>query len=185
MARIGKQPIIIPTGVTITHTGGTVVVTGPKGGLEWELHPEIKITIETQTASVSTDSHTRLARQIHGTTRNIIANMIKGVDEGWSKTLEISGTGYRAAVVGKDLVLNLGFSHPVNIQAPQGISFEVKENKIIVSGADKSLVGQMAANIRETRPADPYKAKGIKYLGEKIRRKAGKAAKTAGAAAGK
>lgn len=150
---------------------------GPKGQLELVVPAVVKIKIQDNQILVESEQS-----NLHGLIRSLLANNVHGVAEGWSKSLELSGTGYRAAVAGTDLNMALGFSHPVIIKAPTGISFQVVENKITVLGADKTLVGEVAAKIRGKRPADPYKAKGLKYEGEVIRRKAGKAAKAGGAA---
>ena len=170
MSRIAKQPIKIPEAVTVTVTGSSVMVTGPKGRLEITTPAEVKI--ENGEVRVSSP-----APNLAGMSRTLVANMVKGVVDGWSKALELSGTGYRATTTGTRLDLALGFSHPVVVDAPAGITFEVKENKITVLGADKAMVGLVASKIRRLRPADPYKLKGFKYEGEKIIKKAGKAAK--------
>lgn len=182
MSKIGKLPIAIPQGVTVNLDGYSVNVSGPKGNLNFNLRPEIKIDVLENEVKVSRRSETKFAKSLHGLTRSIISNMIKGVTEGHEKTLEIIGVGYRAAKQGENLILNVGYSHPVTIVPISGIQIETRENKIIVSGADKITVGETAAKIRRVRPPEPYKGKGIKYLGEYIRRKAGKAAKTAGSA---
>ncbi|MBI2587569.1 50S ribosomal protein L6 [Candidatus Amesbacteria bacterium] len=169
MSKIAKKPIEIPVTVTVTVTGKRVSVSGPKGKLE--IVVPAAVTVKDNQIMVSGDS------QMAGMSRTMIFNMVKGVSEEWSKTLELSGTGYRAQTTGKLLQLALGFSHPVNIDAPEGITFEVKENKIMVIGADRALVGEMAAKLRGLRPADVYKHKGFKYEGEKLIKKAGKAAK--------
>ena len=157
-------------------TGGQVRVAGPKGSLELKLPPETEVVVSKDEVEVKVkDPH---LGHIHGLIRSLVANMVKGVVEGWSKTLELTGTGFRAATDGGKLTLALGFSHPVIVSAPPGITFEVKENRITISGADKRLVGEIAAKVRKLKPADPYKAKGFKYEGEIIMRKAGKAAKT-------
>jgi large subunit ribosomal protein L6 len=185
MGRIGKQPITIPSGVNVNMDGQQINVTGPKGNLSFKVRPEVKININEGVINVVANSDSRLARQIHGSTRSIIFNMVKGTTDGWTKILEINGTGYRAAVSGQDLNMNLGFSHPVVVKPPTGITFQVNENKITVSGPDKVIVGEVAAKIKAIKPPDPYKAKGIKYLNEIVRRKAGKAAKAAGGSGGK
>lgn len=177
MSRIGKLPITVPNGVTVTINSNSVTTVGPKGQLELVIPAVVKIKMQDNQIIVESEQS-----NMHGLIRSLLANNVHGVAEGWSKSLELSGTGYRAAVAGTDLNLALGFSHPVIIKAPAGISFQVVENKITVLGADKTLVGEVAANIRGKRPADPYKAKGLKYEGEVIRRKAGKAAKAGGAA---
>lgn len=172
MSRIGRLPIPIPEGVTVTVNGNRIGVIGPKGQLEWTMPNEVEAKNEEGKVMV-----TAKLSNLHGLSRSLIANMVKGVSAGWSKTLELSGTGYRASTNGAELNLSLGFSHPVVVKAPKGMSFEVTENKIKVLGIDKVKVGEVAAKIRSWRPADPYKAKGLKYEGEVIKRKAGKAAK--------
>lgn len=182
MSRIGKQPIAIPSGVTIDIKNGAVTAKGPKGTLHFSPHPRMDIKVEGQTIVVSRKSDEILDRSLHGMTRTIINNMIQGVTKGFAKQLEIQGVGYRAAVQGKKLQLSLGFSHQVDFPAPEGISFEIdkeKKNIITVSGIDKVLVGQVAANLRALRKPEPYKGKGIRYVDEVVRRKAGKAATAA------
>lgn len=180
MSKIGKLPIEIPQGVNVELTDARVLVVGPKGELFFEIRPEIKLEISENKIKVSRKSETKLAKSLHGLTRSMIANMIKGVTEGHQKILEIVGVGYRVSKQGEGLVLNVGYSHAVTIDSVPGISFETKDNKILVSGADKALVGEVAAKIRRVRPPEPYKGKGIKYLDEVIRRKAGKATKAVG-----
>jgi large subunit ribosomal protein L6 len=178
MSRIGLQPISIPSGVELSATDGLVVVKGPKGELRQRVHPEMILTRDNGTLSVSRPSDERTFRQLHGLTRTLIANMVKGVTDGYRKDLEISGVGYRAALEGKTLVLNVGFSHQVRVEPPDGISFVVETpTRIGILGIDKQLVGEQAARIRRIRPPEPYKGKGIRYAGERIRRKAGKAGK--------
>jgi large subunit ribosomal protein L6 len=172
MSRIGKLPIIIPSGVTLTVNGTKVDVTGPKGSLQFVMPAGVKIQTEDGKATV----HTEMSN-FQGLVRSMVANMVTGVTTGWSKSLELSGTGFRASTTGTELNMALGFSHPVIVKAPTGITFAVVENKITVNGSDKTMVGEIAAKIRSLRPADPYKAKGLKYEGEVIVRKAGKAAK--------
>ena len=182
MSRIGKQPITIPSGVEIQVKDGTVSVKGPKGTLKFTPHPRMTIKIEDKILSVERKSEENLDRGLHGLTRTLIANMIEGVTKGYSKKLDIQGVGFRATMQGKNLSLTLGFSHPVSFNAPDGIAFEIdkeKKNLITVSGIDKALVGQVASNLRGLRPPEPYKGKGIRYFGEVIRRKAGKAATAA------
>lgn len=179
MSRIGKLPINLPQGVSVEVSSVAVVVKGAKEELRVNLPAEVEIKQEGNVLSV-TSKHSNL----QGLVRTLVANAVTGVTTGWTKTLELSGTGYRANTNGQELNLALGFSHPVVIKSPQGIKFEVVENKIHVKGADRGLVGEIAAKIRKLRPADPYKLKGFKYEGEKIIKKAGKAAK-AGATAGK
>lgn len=182
MSRIGKRPITIPNGVEVTIKDSTVNVKGPKGTLMFTPHKRINVKIEDKTILVERAGDEILDRSLHGLSRTLIANMIKGVSEGFSKRLEIQGVGYRVQLQDKKLQFSLGFSHPVEFPAPDGISFEIdKEKKNIISiiGIDKALVGQVASNIRALRPPEPYKGKGIRYVGEIIRRKAGKAATTA------
>lgn len=177
MSRIGRAPIVIPAGVTVTlEEGNLVKVKGPKGELSRTLHPEMKITVEDNTVKVERPSEDKKHKSLNGLTRTLIHNMVVGVTETFSKTLEISGVGYRAVRQGNNLNLSLGFSHPCIIEPPKGITLDAPAaNQIIVSGIDKELVGEMAAKIRSLREPEPYKGKGIRYAGEKIRRKVGKA----------
>ncbi len=178
MSRIGKRPIPIPAGVDVTVDAGLVRVKGPKGELELRIDPEIMVTRADGTLLVQRPSDERRHKQLHGLYRTLIANMVQGVTEGYRKDLEIHGVGYRAALEGKTLVLNVGYSHPVRIDPPPGISFVLESpTRIGVVGIDKQLVGEIAAQIRRVRPPEPYKGKGIRYLGEQIRRKAGKTGK--------
>lgn len=179
MSRIGVKPIAIPDGVDIKiNDNNYIIVKGPKGQLEQQLHKDMKINIENNEITVSRPTDNKKHKSLHGLTRTLIANMIEGVTKGYSKTLEIVGVGYRAQKQGKKLVLNLGFSHPVEMEAPEGIEIEVPEsNKIIVKGIDKQKVGNYAAVIRDLRKPEPYKGKGIRYEGEIIRRKEGKTGK--------
>jgi large subunit ribosomal protein L6 len=180
MSRIGKQPIAVPSGVEVQVDGVRVAVKGPRGQLERTMHPDMQIRLEDATVSVSRPSDERLHRSLHGLTRSLIANMVQGVTEGFEKRLEIVGVGYRATLKGNDLELALGFSHTVGVPAPDGIEFEVPApNRIVVRGIDKELVGEVAANIRKLRKPEPYKGKGVRYEGEYVRKKAGKAAKGA------
>lgn len=179
MSNIGKQPIKIESGVTVTKDGKDVSVTGTKGTLSWKVPSGIDIEIVEDKVIVKKEHEARYLEKFYGLTRSLISNMVTGVSKGFDRKLELSGVGYRARVDGRDLVLNLGFSHPVKISAPENVSFKVEENIITVSGIDKQIVGDIASKIRKVRPPDPYKAKGIKYEGEKVRRKAGKAAKAA------
>ena len=172
MSRMGRLPVPIPEAVTVTVNSNRISVIGPKGQLEWTMPDGVEAKIEEGRVMI-----TAKLSNLHGLSRSLINNMVYGVSQGWSKTLELTGTGYRASTSGTELNLSLGFSHPVKIPAPEGITFEVAENKIKVLGIDKVKVGEAAAKIRSWRPADPYKAKGLKYEGEIIRRKAGKAAK--------
>ena len=178
MSRIGKLPVPIPSGVDIDLTGTTLTVKGPKGTLTQEVHPDITITIDDGEVRVTRPDDEREHRALHGLFRSLIANMVVGVTEGYTRRLEIVGVGYRAAARGSNgLTLQLGFSHPVEVDAPEGVTFTVPSpTRIEVSGADKQLVGQVAANIRAFRKPEPYKGKGIRYEGEPVRRKSGKAA---------
>ena len=178
MSRIGKKPITIPAGVEVKINGSEVTVKGPKGELKNTFNSEISIAMEGNEIIVTRPSDNKNHRSLHGLTRTLIANMVEGVSKGYSKELEVNGVGYRVQKQGKDLVMNLGFSHQVIMPEIAGISIEVPApNKIIISGADKQMVGQFAAEVREKRPPEPYKGKGIKYVDEYIRRKEGKAAK--------
>lgn len=179
MSRIGKLPIDIPSGVEVTFSNGTVTVKGPKGELKQDVNPLIKIDIADNQITVVPLDETKEARSYHGLYRSLIANMTEGVTNGYQKRLEIQGVGYRAQIQGSKITLNLGFSHPVEYQVPQGITAEIdkdKNNIIIISGIDKQQVGQVAAEIREYRKPEPYKGKGVRYEGEYVRRKAGKTA---------
>lgn len=179
MSNIGKQPITIEAGVTVVKDGKKVSVNGTKGTLEWKVPAGIDIDIADGKVTVKKEHDAKYLEKFYGLTRSLIFNMVLGVSKGFDRRLELSGVGYRARVDGRDLILNLGFSHPVIISAPENITFKVEENIITVSGIDKQAVGDLASKIRKVRPPDPYKAKGIKYEGEKVRRKAGKAAKAA------
>ena len=177
MSKIGKQPVTVPQGVNITIDASNVSVSGPKGNLSFAFRPEVAIELKEDQIIVSRKFETKFAKSLHGLTRSVLANMVKGVTDGHEKTLELVGVGYKAAKQGDNLVLNVGYSHPVVIEQVPGVQLETKENKIIVTGADKILVGEIAAKIRRVRPPEPYKGKGIKYMGEVIRRKAGKTVK--------
>ncbi|MGH9177109.1 MAG: 50S ribosomal protein L6 [Acidimicrobiales bacterium] len=179
MSRVGKSPIPLPSGVTVTVAGGHVTVNGPKGSLERELPGTITVRQEDTTLVVERPDDQRHNRALHGLTRSLVNNMVVGVTAGFSKDLEIVGVGYRATAKGPDKIeLALGFSHLVPVDAPQGITFEVPTpTKVTVRGIDKELVGQVAANIRKIRKPEPYKGKGVRYAGELVQRKAGKAAK--------
>jgi len=177
MSKIGRIPIEIPEQVNIRIEDGRISVSGPKGELDFNLPSQVKVEKKGDKLVVSRESDEGKAKALHGTVRQHLANMIKGVSEGWAKTLEIVGTGYRASLEGEKLVLSVGFSHPVEVSPPEGIKFEVAGGKIKVSGIDKVLVGQVAAKIRKIRPPDPYKGKGIRYEQEEIKLKPGKAAK--------
>lgn len=178
MSRIGRKPIVIPQGVQIEINGNTVKVSGPKGNLTQVVHPDMKLTIDGSQVKVDRPSDEKEHRSLHGLTRTLISNMVLGVTTGFSKSLDINGVGYRAAKQGKNLLLTIGYSHPVELVPLEGIEFEVPApTKIIVKGTDKQVVGQMAAQVRAVREPEPYKGKGIKYENEVIRRKAGKAGK--------
>ena len=179
MSRVGKAPITVPSGVEVSIDGRRVVVSGPKGSLDLEVPGKNTIRREDDTLLVERPNDERENRALHGLTRSLVNNMVVGVHEGFSKELQIVGVGYRAVVAGSDsLELQLGYSHPVMVTAPEGITFEVPEpTRIIVSGVDKEVVGQVAADIRDHRKPEPYKGKGIRYAGEHVARKAGKAAK--------
>ncbi len=177
MSRIGRAPIAIPAGVDVVVDGSTVTVKGAKGTLTRTMHSNITITKDGDVINVARPNDNKENRSLHGLTRTLIANMIEGVSNGYKKELEINGIGYRAEVKGNTLVMKIGYSHDVNMEAPEGITVEVNGNKVTVSGADKQKVGQFAAEIREKRPPEPYKGKGIKYVDEYIRRKEGKAGK--------
>ena len=180
MSKIGKQPVTVPQEVTVKVEDSNVNISGPKGNLTFHFRPEVNVVVEENTIKITRNAENKMAKSLHGLTRSIIANMVKGVTDGHQKVLEIVGTGYRATKQAEDLVLNVGYSHPVIIKSPSDIQIETRENKIIVSGADKVLVGETAAKIGRVRPPEPYKGKGIKYQDEYIRRKVGKAAKTIG-----
>lgn len=178
MSRIGKRPINIPAKVVISIEGQTVSVKGPKGELSRELPAEVIVTQEGETIEVKRRDESRAARQRHGLCRTLVANMVQGVSEGFQKRLEIQGVGYRAQVQGRNLILNVGYSNPVEINPPEGISVAVENNtNVIITGINKEIVGNTAAKIRDVRPPEPYKGKGIRYAGEQVRRKAGKTGK--------
>lgn len=178
MSRIGLKPIELPAGVEVKFDGNTVTVKGPKGELTRTFHSDMKLNIEDNVITVERPSEDRKHRSLHGTTRSLLANMIQGVHQGFEKKLEIQGVGYRAAKQGNKLVVNAGYSHPVEIEPESGIEIEVPKNtEIVVKGIDKERVGAIAANIRAIRPPEPYKGKGIRYAGEYVRRKEGKTAK--------
>lgn len=180
MSKIGRLPITVPTNVTLTITGTTVRVKGSKGELTYELRPKIKAELTGDQLVISRASEDKSVRALHGLTRALLANMVKGVSDGFTKNLELVGTGYRARLSGKTLILSLGYSHEIEFVPPEGIEIKVEgTNVIIVSGYDVQAVGQVAAVIRSYRKPEPYKGKGIRYAGEVVRRKAGKAAKAA------
>ena len=180
MSRIGKKPVVIPAGVEVKLDGTTVTVKGPKGTLTQVVHPNMTIKIENGELLVTRPDDQKQNRALHGLTRSLLANMVEGVTNGYKKELEVNGVGYRATKQGKTLVMNLGYSHQVKVDEIDGITIDVPNpNSIIISGPDKQKVGQFAAEVREKRPPEPYKGKGIKYADEHIRRKEGKAAKGA------
>ncbi len=180
MSRIGRLPIEVPAGVEVKIDGSYVHVKGPKGELEWTFTPEMTIKQDDGMIVVERPNDQPSMRALHGTTRSLINNMVVGVSKGFERILEIEGVGYRAEMDGKNLVVNVGFSHPVIVEPPEGISFDtdMKVRQIKISGYDKQVVGQIAADIRKLRPPEPYKGKGIRYQGEYVRRKPGKAGKT-------
>ncbi len=178
MSRIGKLPIEIPNGVDVQLNGSHVIVKGPNGTLERTFSPLVTISKEENQIKVTRDTDEKNVRALHGTTRAVIQNMVTGTTTGFTKVLEIVGVGYKAEMNGNDLVINVGFSHPVDVKAPDGVSFDVTEKNrvILVKGVNKEVVGQVAADIRGLRPPEPYKGKGIRYQNERVRRKAGKTA---------
>ena len=181
MSRVGKQPIAIPQGVTVSASGSHVTVKGPKGQLEWSLPAPISIDVAASQATLKRANEEPQTSALHGLSRTLVANMVQGVSQGFSRDLEITGVGYRAQAQGQTLTLNLGFSHPVSFPLPKGITAETpKPTQICIKGIDKQLVGQVAADVRRILPPEPYKGKGIRYAGEVIRRKAGKAAASTG-----
>ena len=181
MSRIGRLPIPVPSTVDVTIDGRIVTVTGPKGVLTRSLHPDMTVSREDANLVVTRPTEQKTHKQLHGLTRTLVNNMVVGVTDGYRKGIEITGVGYRAALVGRKLTLNLGYSHPIEINPPEGISFEVENpTRLSVVGIDKELAGQIAAKVRSTRKPEPYKGKGVRYAGEVIRRKAGKAGKIGG-----
>lgn len=179
MSRIGKRPITIPAKVQVAIDGTKVVVKGPKGELSRNLPTNVTVSQEGETLLVTRRDETRTSRQLHGLSRTLVANMVEGVSLGFQRRLEIQGVGYRAQIQGRNLVLNMGYSHQVQIEPPDGIQFAVEgTTNVIVSGYDKEIVGNTAAKIRAVRPPEPYKGKGIRYAGEVVRRKAGKTGKS-------
>jgi large subunit ribosomal protein L6 len=181
MSRVGRLPIPIPAGVDIEVSGNHVVVSGPKGTLERDISARLDLVREDGVLRVERPTEERSARELHGLTRTLINNMVVGVTEGYRRGLEIQGVGYRAQLVGKKLQLNLGYSHAIEIEPPDGIAFEVENpTRVAVLGIDKELVGRIAAQVRSTRKPEPYKGKGVRYAGEVVRRKAGKAGKVGG-----
>ena len=180
MSRVGRLPVPLPSGVSVTVDGPHVAVTGPRGELRWSVPAGMSVTLDEAAVVVTRPNDRKETRALHGLTRALINNMVVGVSDGFVKTLEIRGTGYRAELAGATLNLRVGFSHPVVIDPHPGISFEVEGNLIRISGIDKQAVGQQAAEIRKVRPPEPYKGKGIRYQGEWVRRKAGKSAISVG-----
>ena len=175
MSRIGKSPVPIPSGVTVTLDGQKVAIKGPKGELSWTVADEIEVAQEDGALTFKPRSDSQRARAMWGLSRTLVGNMVQGVTQGYERTLELVGVGYRAAMKGRALSMQLGFSHEVDIPAPDGITFTVpRQTEIRISGVDKQLVGEMAARIRKVRPPEPYKGKGVRYAGEKVRRKEGK-----------
>ncbi len=184
MSRIGRLPIAVPSTVDVTIEGRRLTVKGPRGTLTRDLHPDMTVSREEDNLVVTRPTEQKTHKQLHGLTRTLVNNMVVGVTDGYRKGLEITGVGYRATKVGEKLQLNLGYSHQIEIDPPSGISFEVENpTRLAVIGIDKELVGQIAAKVRSTRKPEPYKGKGVRYAGEKIRRKAGKAGKIGGSAA--
>ncbi len=178
MSRIGNAPITIPNNVTVEVSGQDVKVSGPQGELGMSYLPQVKVEVAENLVEVKRKKDDKISRSLHGLTRALIANMVTGVEKGWQKRLELVGVGFRAQASGDRVTLNVGYSHQVEIVAPEGVKFTVEDNtKILVSGIDKILVGQIAAKIRAVRPPEPYQGKGIRYSGEYVRRKAGKAGK--------
>ncbi|MBU1000573.1 50S ribosomal protein L6 [Patescibacteria group bacterium] len=186
MSRIGNTPITIPVGVTVEKRGKAVSISGPKGVLKIELDPAVSLEMDGSSVIIKRKNDQKKAKALHGLTRSLISNMVIGVTNLWSKDLKLVGVGFRAQVAGDKLILNVGFSHPVEISIPKEVTVEVTDNtKIKVSGADKQLVGQIAANLKKIKPPDVYKGKGIRYEGEYIRKKVGKSAKVGAAVSGK
>ena len=179
VSRIGKLPVVIPNGVEVKIEGRTIDINGQKGSMNFVFSPHVEVKQVENEIIVTRRSEEKIARALHGTTRSLIQNMVSGVSDGFVKILQIDGVGYRAEMNGNNVVINVGYSHPVIVEPPEGITFNVDEKtrQISVSGYDKQVVGQVAADIRKIRPAEPYKGKGIRYLGERIRRKPGKSAK--------
>lgn len=174
MSRVGKMPISIPSGVDLKISDDAIEVKGPKGAISLATHPAIAVTVENNTVSVNPVDETRIARQQHGLRRTLLANAVDGVTKGFEKVLEVIGVGYKVNVQGNTVVLNVGYSHPINFVLPAGIQAKAENTKLTISGCDKQVVGEVAAQIRRVRPPEPYKGKGIKYSDETIRRKAGK-----------
>jgi large subunit ribosomal protein L6 len=183
MSRIGRQPISLPDGIDVKVEGSSVVVKGSRGSLIKEIPRSLSVKVEENKVLVEPKKNDKATKALHGTYRALIANMVTGVSDGWSKELELVGTGYRTELNGERLVLTVGFSHPVELEVPKDLNLKVEKTNIIVEGMDKELVGQFAAEVRAIRPPEPYKGKGIKYKDEVVRRKAGKAAKASEGAA--
>ena len=181
MSRIGRLPIAVPSGVTVTVDGRSITVVGPRGTLSRELHPDMAVNQSDGSLLVERPDESKLHKELHGLTRTLVSNMVVGVTNGYRKGLEITGVGYRATLNGRKLQLNLGYSHPIEIDPPSGISFELDNpTRLAVVGIDKELVGEIAAKVRSMRKPEPYKGKGVRYAGEVVRRKAGKAGKIGG-----
>jgi large subunit ribosomal protein L6 len=178
MSRVGRSPVAIPSGVSVGHAEGAVAVKGPKGALSVQIPDGITVEIESEQVRLRRRDEKKKTRALHGLARALVANMVTGVTEGFSKELEIQGVGYRADVSGNTLKLAVGFSHPVDVAIPEGLSVSLQDGKICIEGIDRQLVGEFAANVRSLRPPEPYKGKGIRYVGERVRRKVGKAGTT-------
>jgi large subunit ribosomal protein L6 len=178
MSRVGRSPVTVPSGVSVGHAEGTLDVKGPKGALSARIPDGITVEIESERVRLLRRDEKKKTRALHGLTRALVANMVTGVTEGFTKELEIQGVGYRADVSGKTLKLSVGFSHPVDVTIPEGLSVSLQEGKIRIEGIDRQLVGDFAADVRSLRPPEPYKGKGIRYGGERVRRKVGKAGTT-------
>lgn len=179
MSKIGQQIILIPDGVKVELENSVAKIVGPKGQLTVNLPKDLEVNVDNNTVTVALKKDNKITRSLWGTTRMLIANSVKGVTEGWKKQLELVGTGYRSEVLGNKLILTVGYSHPIEIIAPEGVTFKVEKSVINVDGIDKQVVGQVSADIRSSRPPEPYKGKGVRYTTEVVRRKAGKAAKAA------
>jgi large subunit ribosomal protein L6 len=178
MSRVGRSPVAVPSGVSVGHAEGAIDVKGPKGALSVRLPDGITVEIESERVRLHRHDEKKKTRALHGLARALVANMVTGVTEGFSKELEIQGVGYRADVSGNTLKLAVGFSHPVDVAIPEGLSVSLQDGKIRIEGIDRQLVGEFAANVRSLRPPEPYKGKGIRYVGERVRRKVGKAGTT-------
>lgn len=178
MSKIGKKPINIPEDVKVSLEGSSVFLSGPKGELKFTLPEVLTASLDGQTFSIKRKNEVKQTKSLHGLFARLVENAVHGVQQGWGKTLEMVGAGYRAKLEGENLILSLGFSHQITIEPANGIMFSIKENKITVAGVDRYMVGQVAANIRKIRPPEPYQGKGVRYEGEVVRRKPGKSAKT-------